>query len=43
MSENPLLPVAYDVMWSGVVLLLPVVGPICWFVIKSQSTHRQLM
>lgn len=73
MSENPLLPAAYDVIWSGVVLvlvvlliwamvsiarsgldprvrlvwaiivlLLPVVGPICWFVARPQKSNTKL-
>lgn len=72
MSENPLLPAAYDVIWSGIVValvallvwalvsiyrsdldavaklvwaiivfLLPVVGPICWFVIESRRSGAQ--
>ncbi|MCU4296707.1 PLDc_N domain-containing protein [Brevibacterium permense] len=73
MSENPLLPAAYDVIWSGIVLLLvvlliwamvsiarsgldpqvrlvwaiivlllPVVGPICWFVARPQNSDSSL-
>ncbi|WP_228278190.1 PLD nuclease N-terminal domain-containing protein [Brevibacterium limosum] len=73
MSENPLLPASYDVMWSGIVLLLvvlliwamvsiarsgldprvrlvwaiivlllPVVGPICWFIARSQKSDTGL-
>ncbi|MGZ1490699.1 PLD nuclease N-terminal domain-containing protein [Brevibacterium sediminis] len=73
MSKNPLLPAAYDVIWSGVVvllvvlliwamvsiarsgldprvrlvwaiivLLLPVVGPICWFVARPQKSNTSL-
>ncbi|MCD1287098.1 PLD nuclease N-terminal domain-containing protein [Brevibacterium sp. GP-SGM9] len=72
MNENPLLPAAYDIIWSGILLafvalliwafvsiyrsdldapsklvwaiivfLLPVIGPICWFVIKSRRTVSQ--
>ena len=73
MSENPLLPAAYDVIWSGVVvllvvlliwamvsiarsglaprvrlvgaiivLLLPVVGPICWLIARPQKSDTSL-
>ena len=73
MSENPLLPAAYDVIWSGVVvllvvlliwamvsiarsrldprvrlvwamvlLLLPVVGPICWLAARPQKSDTIL-
>ena len=73
MSENPVLPAVYDVIWSGVVvlpvvlliwamvsiarsgldprvrlvwaiivLLLPVVGPICWFVARPQKSDTSL-
>ena len=73
MSENPLLPAAYDVFWSGlvlllvvlliwamvsiarsgldarvrlvwaiIVLLLPVVGPICWLIARPQKSDTSL-
>ena len=73
MSENPLLAAAYDVIWSGVVvllvvlliwamvsiarsglaprvrlvwamivLLLPVVGPICWLIARPQKSGTSL-
>ena len=73
MSKHPLLPAAYDVIWSGVVvllvvlliwamvsiarsrldprvrlvwamvlLLLPVVGPICWLAARLQKSDTIL-
>lgn len=73
MSKHPLLPAAYDVIWSGVVvllvvlliwamvsiarsrldprvrlvwamvlLLLPVVGPICWLIARPQKSDTSL-
>ena len=73
MSKHPLLPAAYDVIWSGVVvllvvlliwamvsiarsrldprvilvwamvlLLLPVVGPICWLAARPQKSDTIL-
>ena len=73
MSKHPLLPAAYDVIWSGVVvllvvlliwamvsiarsrldprvrlvwamvlLLLPVVGPICWLAARPQESATSL-
>ena len=69
MSKHPLLPAAYDVIWSGVVvlliwamvsiarsglaprvrlvwamivLLLPVVGPICWLIARPQKSGTSL-
>lgn len=73
MSENPLLPAAYDIVWSCVVLLmialliwaligiarsgidprvrlawalvvvlLPLVGPICWLVARPRRERSSL-
>ena len=73
MSKHPLLPAAYDMIWSGVVvllvvllvwamvsitrsrldprvrlvwamvlLLLPVVGPICWLAARPQKSDTIL-